>query len=101
LESNTDIIFTEKNKVSNKNLRVPKSKSKSRTRSKINSLLIYNLSEKDASQPMSLDTSKDITLGSLRREFVDITANSSIPNIEEDLDLDLIEEVSRTIRNKI
>ena len=60
--------------------------------------IIGNLSEKDHSNVISLDNSKDITLNSLKKEFVNITANSSIPNIEEDVDIEMIEEVSRTIR---
>lgn len=57
-----------------------------------------NTSDNDVSNRLSLDTSNDITQGSLKREFIDVTANSSIPNVDEDLDLDMIEEVSRTIR---
>ena len=60
------------------------------------------MSDNDISNRLSVDdTNNDITQGSLKREFIDVTANSSIPNIEEDLDLDLIEEVSRTIRKRI
>lgn len=60
--------------------------------------IVGNLSVKTASNLISLDNSKDITVNSLKREFNNITANSSIPNIDEDEDLDMIEEVSRTIR---
>jgi len=60
------------------------------------------VSDNDISNRLSVDdTNNDISQGSLKREFIDVTANSSIPNIEEDLDLDLIEEVSRTIRKRI
>lgn len=60
------------------------------------------MSDNDISNRLSVDdTNNDISQGSLKREFIDVTANSSIPNIEEDLDLDLIEEVSRTIRKRI
>ena len=60
-------------------------------------ILQQNLSQHPSSSSISLTSSQDITLNSLKREFINVTANSSIPNLDEEEDLDMIEEVSRTI----